>query len=172
MVEIEVCRKALKEIAEINDISLVDCEDGLTKLLFELNDRFLEIQSIARTALGTVKREELVFDQTDDLVPDQFEPFPDEVEKCPNCGKPMVVRNGKNGKFYGCSGYPQCRHTRNIDENEIQVPVVHKSDLDPYVPDSMKGEFKLSQDGLNHGDMNDQTEADEIFTGSHDVFGG
>jgi hypothetical protein len=137
MVEIDICLKALEKIAEINDISLVDCEEGLTKLLYELNDRFLEIQSIARTALGTVKREELLFDQTADLVPDQFadqfDPFPDEVEKCPKCGKPMAVRSGRKGKFYGCSGYPHCRHTRNINENEIQMPVVHKSDLDPNV---------------------------------------
>jgi hypothetical protein len=172
MVEIDVCRKALIEIAEINDISLVDCEEGLTKLLYELNDRFLEIQSIARAALGEAKREYLLFDQSADQVLDQFDPFPDEVDKCPKCGKPMVSRNGKKGKFYGCSGYPNCRHTRNIDDKEIQVPVVHKSDLDPYVPDSMKGEFKIFQDGLKHGDLNDQTEADEIFTGSHDVFGG
>lgn len=30
---------------------------------------------------------------------------------CPNCGKSMVRRNGKNGYFWGCSGYPKCRTT-------------------------------------------------------------
>ena len=29
--------------------------------------------------------------------------------KCPNCGKPMKLRNGKFGEFYGCSGYPKCK---------------------------------------------------------------
>ena len=28
---------------------------------------------------------------------------------CPNCGKLMVRRKGKNGYFFGCSGYPECR---------------------------------------------------------------
>lgn len=31
---------------------------------------------------------------------------------CPQCGKPMRLREGKNGKFWGCSGYPDCRATR------------------------------------------------------------
>ena len=30
--------------------------------------------------------------------------------KCPNCGKPMVVRTSRFGsKFLGCSGYPECK---------------------------------------------------------------
>ncbi|MDR2425717.1 MAG: type I DNA topoisomerase [Endomicrobium sp.] len=30
-------------------------------------------------------------------------------EICPNCGKPMVIRDSKNGQFLGCSGYPECK---------------------------------------------------------------
>ena len=30
---------------------------------------------------------------------------------CPNCGKPMVKRKGKNGYFWGCSGFPECKTT-------------------------------------------------------------
>lgn len=38
---------------------------------------------------------------------------------CPDCGKPMYLRTGANGKFYGCSGYPDCRKTLPyIDPNE------------------------------------------------------
>jgi restriction system protein len=36
---------------------------------------------------------------------------------CNRCGKPMVLRNGKNGKFYGCSAFPKCRNTRNSTGN-------------------------------------------------------
>lgn len=28
---------------------------------------------------------------------------------CPRCGKPLVLRKGRFGNFYGCSGYPQCK---------------------------------------------------------------
>ena len=30
---------------------------------------------------------------------------------CPECGKPLVVRHGRYGKFIGCSDFPACRHT-------------------------------------------------------------
>jgi len=32
---------------------------------------------------------------------------------CPRCGKPLVLRKGKNGDFYGCSGYPACRFIKS-----------------------------------------------------------
>jgi len=33
-------------------------------------------------------------------------------EKCPNCGRPMLIRVGRFGKFLACSGYPDCKTTR------------------------------------------------------------
>jgi DNA topoisomerase-1 len=33
-------------------------------------------------------------------------------EVCPNCGKPMVVKFGRYGKFLACSGYPECKYTK------------------------------------------------------------
>ncbi|OAA31204.1 DNA topoisomerase I [Kosmotoga arenicorallina S304] len=35
-------------------------------------------------------------------------------EKCPECGSPLVTRNGKYGKFIACSSYPKCKYTRNV----------------------------------------------------------
>lgn len=32
---------------------------------------------------------------------------------CPRCGGQLVTRNGRNGRFVGCSNYPQCRYMRN-----------------------------------------------------------
>ena len=32
---------------------------------------------------------------------------------CPECGLPMKKRNGRLGEFWGCIGYPDCRHTEN-----------------------------------------------------------
>lgn len=36
---------------------------------------------------------------------------PEQV--CPLCGAELVLRKGRYGRFYGCSGYPACRFTRN-----------------------------------------------------------
>lgn len=46
-------------------------------------------------------------------------PKPEESDKkCPKCGKNLVLRNGKNGKFYSCPGYPNCSHAEPyIDPN-------------------------------------------------------
>jgi len=36
-------------------------------------------------------------------------------EKCPQCDSPLSIRLGKRGKFIGCTNYPECRYTRNLD---------------------------------------------------------
>jgi len=43
----------------------------------------------------------------------EFEDVP-TGEACPNCGKPLIYKNGRNGKFIACSGYPACKTTKNI----------------------------------------------------------
>lgn len=42
--------------------------------------------------------------------------LPDEVteEICPECGKPIVIKAGRYGKFLACSGYPQCKYTKSF----------------------------------------------------------
>lgn len=33
--------------------------------------------------------------------------------KCPRCGGKLVLRNGRYGRFYGCSNYPNCKYILN-----------------------------------------------------------
>ena len=35
---------------------------------------------------------------------------------CDKCGRPLVIRWGRNGRFYACSGYPECKNTKPIEE--------------------------------------------------------
>jgi DNA topoisomerase-1 len=35
-------------------------------------------------------------------------------EICPNCGRPMVIKTGRFGKFISCTGYPECKTTKPI----------------------------------------------------------
>jgi len=35
-------------------------------------------------------------------------------EICPECGKPMVIKHGRYGKFIACSGYPDCKYTKSL----------------------------------------------------------
>jgi DNA topoisomerase-1 len=48
-----------------------------------------------------------------------------EEEYCENCGRPMVLKRGRFGTFYACSGYPDCKTTRRIggDEKKADVPL-------------------------------------------------
>ncbi|HEC33211.1 MAG TPA: type I DNA topoisomerase, partial [Chloroflexi bacterium] len=37
---------------------------------------------------------------------------PEEIGRaCPECGKPLIIRWGRYGKFIGCRGFPECRYT-------------------------------------------------------------
>jgi DNA topoisomerase I len=38
-----------------------------------------------------------------------------EGETCEKCGRPMLVRWNRYGRFLGCSGYPECKSTRSLD---------------------------------------------------------
>ena len=42
-------------------------------------------------------------------------------EDCDKCGKPLVIKWGKNGKFIACTGYPECKNTRELPAVEGEV---------------------------------------------------
>lgn len=48
---------------------------------------------------------------------------PEEVteEICPNCGRNLVIKSGRFGKFMACPGYPECKFTKTI-VIDTQVP--------------------------------------------------
>ena len=39
-------------------------------------------------------------------------------EDCPKCGKKLSSRLGRSGRFIGCTAYPECDYTRNVDGEE------------------------------------------------------
>lgn len=45
-------------------------------------------------------------------------------EECPECGKPLVIRLSRMGRFIACTGYPDCRYTRSLDEEKDSTPEV------------------------------------------------
>jgi DNA topoisomerase-1 len=38
----------------------------------------------------------------------------DNEEYCPNCGRTMVLKKGRFGQFLACSGYPDCKTTKQL----------------------------------------------------------
>ena len=41
-------------------------------------------------------------------------------EVCPNCKKPMVIKRGRFGKFMACSGFPECKTTKRIEDPALK----------------------------------------------------
>jgi len=46
-------------------------------------------------------------------------------EACPKCGKPLSIRLGRRGRFIGCTGYPECDYTRDLN-GDSQPPEPEK----------------------------------------------
>ena len=50
--------------------------------------------------------------------------------KCEKCGKEMVIKYGRAGEFLACSGYPDCRNTRDFTRDESgTIRVVEKQNV-------------------------------------------
>ncbi|TYO98948.1 DNA topoisomerase I [Geothermobacter ehrlichii] len=41
---------------------------------------------------------------------------------CPECGRGLVIKLGRRGKFLACSGFPDCRHTEPLAADQKQEP--------------------------------------------------
>jgi DNA topoisomerase-1 len=68
------------------------------------------------------------------VVRDFYQPFSSDLEKaqelldkieikdeeagkeCVVCGRPLLIKYGRFGKFLACSGFPECRHTESLNE--------------------------------------------------------
>lgn len=50
---------------------------------------------------------------------------------CDKCGRPMVIKWGRNGQFLACSGYPECKNTRPIirkENGDVEAAPEEKTD--------------------------------------------
>jgi DNA topoisomerase-1 len=48
----------------------------------------------------------------------------EETDKlCPKCGKNLIIRFGRFGKFYACSGFPECKHTDSLEKKQTDLGI-------------------------------------------------
>jgi len=40
---------------------------------------------------------------------------------CPKCGSPLIIKLGRFGKFYACTGFPKCRFTESLTDNKLNI---------------------------------------------------
>jgi DNA topoisomerase I len=57
------------------------------------------------------------------------EPSNEIVGVCPDCGSDLIKRSGRYGEFIGCSGFPKCRFTKSLEENEGEKKTTTKTSV-------------------------------------------
>lgn len=67
---------------------------------------------------------------------------------CEICGNEMVIREGKFGKFYACTGYPDCTNTKPVQQ-DAKVPVVKPGFVPKSAESGSKREFHLTPEQVN-----------------------
>jgi DNA topoisomerase-1 len=92
---------------------------GWTNVLHEFYEGFKQSLERAHIDMRDIKREEIPTD-----IP------------CEKCGKMLVVKWGRNGSFLACSGYPECRNTKEYTKSaDGKIEVVPEQTTDEKCPD-------------------------------------
>lgn len=74
----------------------------------EIFDYIKNNQHIGKEARAVHKQNVIAYKDSQEEMKNQ--------KMCPYCKGELVLRNGKNGRFYGCKNYPKCRYTRSFEE--------------------------------------------------------
>jgi len=90
---------------------------GWVSVLDEFYAPFKKSLVAAEAQMRDVKREE----KPTDLV-------------CEKCGSPMVIKWGRMGRFLACSGYPDCKNTKDFVEEDGKIRVVEDIPTDEVCP--------------------------------------
>ena len=85
-----------------------------------------ELDEIADEKIDNVKLLKEFYNKFEPLVEDAFKHMEKKEaeqtgEMCPNCGSPLVIRNGRFGEFVACSNYPECKYIQKEEVEEKDI---------------------------------------------------
>ena len=103
----QLMKEQFKQIVDVKftagmESDLDGVEQGKTDWVESLRNFYTDFDK-------TLKAAEVAMDGKRMRVPDE-----ETDEVCEMCGKPMVIKIGRFGKFLACTGFPECRNTKNI----------------------------------------------------------
>ncbi|NJO04670.1 MAG: DNA topoisomerase I, partial [Chloroflexaceae bacterium] len=101
------------------------CGEQLLAIKFGRNGEFLACSRICKEKRGAEADFTSDFHRDADghiVIDPASTPETSDV-MCHICGKPMVMKKGRFGQFYGCSNYPECKGTRRIGKDGKPVPL-------------------------------------------------
>jgi len=115
----EISNKISKGKYEIEFTTDLECDECKVpmKLKFGRFGSYLKCDSCGKT-LSTKNEENFYIEGNILKVKEAMENAKKKEldEKCPKCGAPLMIKEGKYGKFIGCSRYPECDYTRSLIE--------------------------------------------------------
>ncbi|OFV86933.1 MAG: DNA topoisomerase I [Acidobacteria bacterium RBG_16_70_10] len=92
---------------------LDEIEEGRDNFLNTLNQFWKKFEADLKKAQAEMKDIKRLEEQTEEV--------------CDKCGRGMVIKWGRYGKFLACSGYPECKNTRQLAGGEgTDTPDVHE----------------------------------------------
>ncbi|MCB2183466.1 MAG: type I DNA topoisomerase [Desulfobulbaceae bacterium] len=97
--------KSVKRTAIPTDIKCILC-DGTMVIKWGKMGEFLACENYP----DCKNTQDFTKDKDGKIIPIEKEQPQESGETCEKCGKPMVYKYGRFGKFLACSGYPKCKH--------------------------------------------------------------
>ncbi len=91
---------------------LDDIAEGKTKWEPVISKFYKPFEKTIEEKKKSVKKGDVIHEKTD--------------EKCDVCGKPMMVKLGRNGKFLSCSDYPTCKNAKPMKEDREKEAALQK----------------------------------------------
>ena len=85
------------------EAELDDIEDGKKKWVEVLKQFYEPFSQSLKKAPDTIRAAKKDMEEATD-------------EVCEKCGSPMIIKVGRYGKFLACTGYPECKNTREINQ--------------------------------------------------------
>ncbi len=116
VMDVEFTARMEEELDEVEEGKVV-----WQDVLKEFYGPFKKTLAVAEAEMRDVKREE----KPTDLV-------------CEKCGSPMVIKWGRMGRFLACSGYPECKNTKDFIEEDGKIKVVEDIPTEEVCPTCAK----------------------------------
>ncbi len=103
----EIMEKSFEHIVDYNftaglEDKLDEVEQGNLDMLSILTDFYIDFSRILDHAYQTLEKVKMPVEETDII--------------CEKCGRNMVIKTGRYGKFLACPGFPECKNTKQFLE--------------------------------------------------------
>jgi len=90
-------------------------EEGEEKWQEEIRDFYEPFHKLVDEKMEKVKKEDVITEKTDEI--------------CDLCGKAMVIKFGRYGKFLSCTNFPECKNAKPLDAETGKVDEAKEAEL-------------------------------------------